>query len=279
MWPEELPPGSTVVLGAADDLVHADEVHQMLEHMCGDTVRSVYNPGLFHGAFLVFPDAKRRVVEAIGQLARSAACDSHMLAEAAAHDAAAPLTADGPSDLGEEDLDEQRQQQQQTPATPSSGSCHPSPRSPADAPASRFGSGGLRARFKAFGKKGPLPAASTELAQTSSVLSNLSSSLEDTISAGWERVSSGGSSFDAAEALNNDAAAGEAVLSGAAVAAVGSIERSRGARGRQRRGSGGIVRESLVVSGGGKEGERGSGRLFSSLLMAGRRSRRNSASP
>lgn len=26
MWPEELPPGSTVVLGAADDLVHADEV-------------------------------------------------------------------------------------------------------------------------------------------------------------------------------------------------------------------------------------------------------------
>jgi hypothetical protein len=26
MWPEELPPGSTVVLGAEDDLVHADEV-------------------------------------------------------------------------------------------------------------------------------------------------------------------------------------------------------------------------------------------------------------
>jgi len=26
MWPEELPPGSTIVLGAADDLVHADEV-------------------------------------------------------------------------------------------------------------------------------------------------------------------------------------------------------------------------------------------------------------
>jgi pimeloyl-ACP methyl ester carboxylesterase len=26
MWPEELPPGSAVVLGAADDLVHADEV-------------------------------------------------------------------------------------------------------------------------------------------------------------------------------------------------------------------------------------------------------------
>jgi hypothetical protein len=30
MWPEELPPGSTVVLGAADDLVHADEVGGIL---------------------------------------------------------------------------------------------------------------------------------------------------------------------------------------------------------------------------------------------------------
>lgn len=26
MWPDELPAGSVVVLGAADDLVHADEV-------------------------------------------------------------------------------------------------------------------------------------------------------------------------------------------------------------------------------------------------------------
>ncbi|KAI8474758.1 MAG: Alpha/Beta hydrolase protein [Monoraphidium minutum] len=95
MWPDELPRGSTVVLGAADDLVHADEVYMMLKHMCGDDITTVYNAGAFHGAFLAFPGPKRAVVGAIGRMARSAACDSGALAAHAAHDAAMPATLEG----------------------------------------------------------------------------------------------------------------------------------------------------------------------------------------
>ena len=71
LWPEDMPPGSVVLLSGNDDLVHADEVRMMLEQS-GSHIKVMYNPHLWHGAFLLDPEVKRGLASEIrGMLART----------------------------------------------------------------------------------------------------------------------------------------------------------------------------------------------------------------
>ncbi|KAI8474759.1 MAG: hypothetical protein J3K34DRAFT_517850 [Monoraphidium minutum] len=71
LWPEDMPPGSVVLLSGNDDLVHADEVKLMLEQS-GSHIKVMYNPHLWHGAFLLDPEVKKGLTSEIqGMLART----------------------------------------------------------------------------------------------------------------------------------------------------------------------------------------------------------------
>lgn len=65
----------------------------MLTATRGGSVECIYNPGLFHGAFLVMPSARARVVAAVARVARGRACDSRALHRAAASVCAAEAAA------------------------------------------------------------------------------------------------------------------------------------------------------------------------------------------
>jgi hypothetical protein len=74
LWPEDLPPGTVVMLGGADDLMASEVVRDALLHAAPHAT-VVFNPHLFHGAFLFSPSAKRRMLfELRTLLARQLPC-------------------------------------------------------------------------------------------------------------------------------------------------------------------------------------------------------------
>ncbi|WIA21765.1 hypothetical protein OEZ85_000927 [Tetradesmus obliquus] len=66
MWPEDLPPGSVVLLSGKDDLVDSNAVRVMLER--AGHVQVVFNPELTHGAFLLVPEVKAAILGTLQQL-------------------------------------------------------------------------------------------------------------------------------------------------------------------------------------------------------------------
>eukprot|EP00879_Flechtneria_rotunda_P012361 GHRR01012908.1.p1 GENE.GHRR01012908.1~~GHRR01012908.1.p1 ORF type:complete len:712 (+),score=258.73 GHRR01012908.1:229-2364(+) len=70
LWPEDLPPGSVVLLSGKDDLMDAAEVKDMLD--VAGHVKVMYNSDLTHGAFLLDTEVKQAIMaEMRGLLARS----------------------------------------------------------------------------------------------------------------------------------------------------------------------------------------------------------------
>eukprot|EP00878_Enallax_costatus_P011622 GHUV01012131.1.p1 GENE.GHUV01012131.1~~GHUV01012131.1.p1 ORF type:complete len:755 (+),score=214.24 GHUV01012131.1:258-2522(+) len=70
LWPEDLAPGSVVLLSGKDDLMDAAEVKDMLD--VAGHVKVMYNHDLTHGAFLLDREVKQAIMaEMRGLLARS----------------------------------------------------------------------------------------------------------------------------------------------------------------------------------------------------------------
>jgi len=71
LWPEDMPPGSVVILSGNDELCPEAEVRQMLE-MCGH-IKVLSNPHLFHGAFLLDHTVKEVIMGEVKVLLSHAA--------------------------------------------------------------------------------------------------------------------------------------------------------------------------------------------------------------
>eukprot|EP00882_Tetradesmus_deserticola_P002665 GHRQ01002835.1.p1 GENE.GHRQ01002835.1~~GHRQ01002835.1.p1 ORF type:complete len:271 (+),score=126.08 GHRQ01002835.1:316-1128(+) len=69
MWPEDLPPGSVVLLSGKDDLMDSGAVRGMLER--AGHVQVIYKPELTHGAFLLVPEVKAAIMGQLKQLVAS----------------------------------------------------------------------------------------------------------------------------------------------------------------------------------------------------------------
>ncbi|KAF6257737.1 Alpha/Beta hydrolase protein [Scenedesmus sp. NREL 46B-D3] len=68
-WPEDLPPGSVVLLSGKDDLMDSGAVRGMLER--AGHVQVIFNPDLTHGAFLLVPEVKAAILGQLKQLLAS----------------------------------------------------------------------------------------------------------------------------------------------------------------------------------------------------------------
>eukprot|EP00877_Chromochloris_zofingiensis_P001902 jgi/Chrzof1/11712/Cz06g06150.t1 len=68
LWPEDMPTGSVVLLSGADELVNGETVRDMLEK---SGIKVLFNPNLWHGAFLLDARTKQGLVGEIGGLLRT----------------------------------------------------------------------------------------------------------------------------------------------------------------------------------------------------------------
>eukprot|EP00877_Chromochloris_zofingiensis_P001901 jgi/Chrzof1/11711/Cz06g06140.t1 len=69
LWPEDMPIGSVVLLSGDDDLVSGETVRDMLEK--SGHIKVLFNPNLWHGAFLLDARTKQGLVGEIGGLLRT----------------------------------------------------------------------------------------------------------------------------------------------------------------------------------------------------------------
>eukprot|EP00775_Hariotina_reticulata_P003336 gene3336-3612_t len=70
LWPEDLAPGSVVLLSGRDDLMNARQVQAMLTK--AGHIKVHYNPELTHGEFLIKSEVKQAIMDEVrGMLARS----------------------------------------------------------------------------------------------------------------------------------------------------------------------------------------------------------------